>query len=214
MTGRPGFPQILLTFLVGALVVAGCDRGGEVDPPTTTTSSTSTSTTVPTTTAPGETTTTKAGAELGQSCVHEEREVTIVVRYPAGWHSNGEGATPCSAFDPEPFQLRRGTEYPPDLAVVVRVEPVTFERASRPDAEQVDDERRTQVDGRDAVRLQVVSSGEGLRPAGERSIRWVVDGGAGRSIIAHTSDVEGNDFEESQRVLDEMVAVFDIQPRR
>lgn len=214
ITYQPAFPRILLLLLVGALVVAGCDRG-EVDPETTTTSSSDVSTTVSPTTAPGETTTTQAGPNLGQSCIHEEREVTIAVRYPDGWHSDrGDAATPCSAFDPEPFQLQRGTEYPPDLAVVVRVEPVSFERASRRGAAKVEDERRTQIDGRQAVRLQVVSTGEGLRPEGERSIQWVVDGGDERSILAHTSEVEGNDFEESQRVLDDMVAAFDIQPRR
>lgn len=198
--------------LVVCLSLAACSGDGDdaMAPATTTTT-----TTTPTTTASATdatTTTTEAGPRLGQSCTHEERGVTIEVRYPDGWHSDdGDAAVACSAFDPDPFQLRRGTEYPPDLAVVVSVEPLPFERASQASSDRVEDAQRAEVAGRQAVRLEVVSTGEGLRPAGERSVRWVIDGGAERSIIAQTSDVEGNDFPHSRRVLDAMVRAFTIR---
>lgn len=190
------------------------DRAGTTTT-TSTTSSTATSTPADRTTTTGaETTTTDRGAgiALDASCTHEERGVTVVIRYPQDWHTNeGDATVPCSAFDPEPVRLERATEFPPDLGAVVRVEPVAFDRASRPSTDRIEGERREEVDGRQAVRLEVVSTGEGLRPAGERSVRWVIEAGPDRSIIAHTSDVEGNDFEASTQVLDAMVRSFSIR---
>lgn len=193
-----------------ALAVAGCG-GGDDDgaaPGTSTTSSTTT--TVATTT--GEPTTTTSAVRLSQTCEHEERGVTVVVRYPEGWSVNDNPDTACSAFDPEPFELERGTEYPADLAVILRVEPVSVERASDPRTERIEDRREARIDGRRAVRLDVVSTGEALRPAGQRTIRWVIDAGDDRAVLAHTSDVEGNDFERSTEVLDEMVQALEITP--
>jgi len=151
---------------------------------------------------------------LTLSCTHQEREVRVVVRYPEGWHTNSDaGVVPCSAFDPEPFQLRPGTEFPPELAVVLRVEPIDFGRASAVAGTRVEDESRMTIDGRSAVRQEVIATGIGLAPAGQRSVRYVVDAGAGRSVVATTSDVEGNDFSVSTSVLDAMVTTFDIDPR-
>lgn len=202
-------PVSTLTLAAGLFVAACNGDGNQVGDPTTTT----TTTPETTTTREGGTTTPTATPGFGQSCTHEERGVTIVVRYPDEWHVNEGDGFACSAFDPDPVQLRPATEYPADLAVVVRVEPVSFERASQPDAVVIEDEHRTEVDGRRAVRLEVISTGEGLRPSGERSVRWLVDAGPERSIVAHTSQVEGNDFETSKRVLDEMVRAFGVQPR-
>ncbi len=190
---------------LGAVAASALMSGaacGDDDEPATTTSTTGTSTT---------STTTQRQPALTRSCTHQEREVRIVVRYPEGWHTNSDaGVVPCSAFDPEPFQLRPGTEFPPELAVVLRVEPIDYGRAS---AGQAEDERRMMIDGRGAVRQEVVATGTGLEPAGQRSVRYVVDGGAGRSVIATTSDVEGNDFPLSTGVLDAMVTALDIEPR-
>ncbi len=204
--------HILVAALMAMALAACGDDGDESAPTTTTTVADATTTTVP-----GATTTTTDGADgvaLSQSCTHTERDVSVVVRYPAGWHVNqAEGVTPCTAFDPDPFELQAGTEFPRDLAVVVRVEPISLARATEPAGLRVEQEREMTIDGRRALRVTAVSTGEGLDPAGLRSIRYVVDAGTDRVILAMTFDVPGNDFERSTEVLDAMAAAFDIQPR-
>ncbi|MFP5318831.1 MAG: hypothetical protein ACLGI2_11150 [Acidimicrobiia bacterium] len=153
------------------------------------------------------------GVVLTQRCNHDERDVWVDVQYPQGWHVNsGDAAVPCTAFDPDPVQISPGTEFPRELAVVVRVEPQSFDRATDPDGLRVESERALTVDGRQAVRQTVVSTGEGLGPAGLRSLRYLIDAGAERVVIAATYDVAGNDFSRSVEVLDEMVAAFDLTP--
>lgn len=137
----------------------------------------------------------------------------IAVRYPDGWHVNEQGGQPCSAFDPDPFELPTRTEFPRTLAVVLRVEPLELDAAATAAGLRVEAERSMTVDGRGAVRQEVVTTGEGLAPAGVRSTRYVVDGGTERSILATTFDVEGNDFERSVDVLDAMVMALEIEPR-
>ncbi len=199
--------------LVAAVGTAGCGGDDDEAAPAT---STSTSTTAATTTLSRPTTSTTTGGEgveLTQSCSHDERGVRVLVRYPDGWHVNDEPVQPCSAFDPEPFELQVGSEFPRTLAVVLRVEPVGFDAAAAATGSRVEAERRFDVDGRQAARQEVVTTGEGLDPAGVRSTRYVIDGGAGRSILATTYDVEGNDFERSVEVLDAMTAAMEIEPR-
>lgn len=185
---------------------------GDDDEVTSTTSSSSSTTS--TTISSTSTTAADDGPALAQSCRHEERDVRIVVRYPENWHVNGEGTSPCTAFDPQPVNVRQGTEFPLDLAVVVRVEPVAFGTASQRSGLRVEEETRLQVDGRDAVRFEGTSTGGPMAQEGQRSIRYVVDAGEERSIIATTWQVEGNDYETSKTVLDRMVNAFDIEPRK
>ncbi|HVM01506.1 MAG TPA: hypothetical protein VM263_02465 [Acidimicrobiales bacterium] len=197
--------------VLGSMLV-GCGGDDEVAS-TSTTSTSSTTTTTSTTISPPSTTTTDRSLRLTQSCTHEERGIRVVVPYPEGWHVNGGEATACSAFDPEPISLRAGTEFPLDLAVVVRVEPVELARATGSSGLRIEDQRQLQVDGRQAVRLVARSTGEPMAPEGARSVRYVVDAGPERSIIATTWDVEGNDFETAVAALDRMAEGFDIERR-
>lgn len=201
-----GSMRYLAAVILAAAVMVGCGGGDDEAAPTTTTTTTTTSTT--------STTSADQRPSLAQSCTHQDRDVRILVRYPQNWHVNDGGEVlACTAFDPDPIELRAGTEFPPDLAVVVRVEPVGFDRASGGAGTRVEGERRMTIDGRQAVRQEVVATGAGLEPAGRRSVRYVVDGGQDRSAIATTFDVEGNDFTRSVEVLDAMVAAWDVHPR-
>ncbi len=201
-------PRVASVVLAGAVTLAGCGDDDEASAPTTApATTTSTSATTSTTTA-------QEGVELTQSCAHDERGVRVTVGYPEGWHVNDpRGAPPCSAFDPGPVELRVGSEFPRTLAVVLRVEPISLDAAATARGLRVEAERRLRVDGRQAARQEVVSTGEGLDPAGVRSTRYVIDGGPERSIIATTHDVEGNDFERNVDVLDAMAAALEIEPR-
>ncbi|HWC12818.1 MAG TPA: hypothetical protein VG455_16540 [Acidimicrobiales bacterium] len=206
-------PRMAPVALAAAVILAGC---GDDDDEATPATSTSTSTTAAATTSTSSitsTTTAGEGVELTQLCTHDERGVRITVRYPQGWHVNDRAVQPCSAFDPDPFELRAGIEFPRTLAVVLRVEPISFGAAATVSGLRVEAERRLTVDGRQAARQEVVSTGEGLGPAGVRSTRYVIDGGAERSILVTTYDVEGNDFERSVDALDAMTAALGIEPR-
>ena len=187
------------------LMAAAC--GDDYDEAATTTTTTTTTTTATTTPTVDD-----GDVALTQSCTHEDRDVRIVVRYPEGWYAaDGQGVQSCTAFAPEPIELRPGTEFPRDLGVVLRVEPVAFARAATGAGRSMEDERRLMIHGRRAVRQEAVTTGEGLGPAGLRLVRYVVDGGTDRSIIATTHDVEGNDFSRSIEFA--MAAAFDIDPR-
>lgn len=205
-------PRALAASLLASTLLA-CGGDDEVASPTSTSSTTTTTTSTTSTTISPSTTTTDPGLRLTQSCTHEERGVRVVVPYPEGWHVNGGEATACSAFDPEPISLRAGTEFPLDLAVVVRVEPVEPARATGSSGLRIEDQRQLQVDGRQAVRLVARSTDGPIAPEGARSVRYVVDAGPERSIIATTWDVEGNDFEMAVAALDRMAEGFDIEPR-
>ena len=199
--------------VAAALTVAACGEDDDQAAPTTTTStSTTAATTTSSSSSTTSTTTANDGLELTQSCIHDERGVRVTVRYPEGWHVNDEKAQPCSAFDPDPFELQPGSEFPRTLAVVLRVEPLEFDSATTVTGVLVE-ERRLSVDGRAAARQEIVTTGEGLAPAGLMSVRYVVDGGVERSAVATTFDVEGNDFERGVEVLDAMMAALEIEPR-
>lgn len=149
---------------------------------------------------------------LTQRCTHEARGVALTVDYPQGWHTNGPSIQTCSAFDPEPFSIEPDTEYPRDLAVVILVSATAFEHASNPSTVSVLSERATTVDGRQAVRQVVETTGEGLGPAGQRSTRYVIEAGTDRSAIASTWDVAGNEYERSVEVLDAMAGALGVEP--
>ncbi len=149
---------------------------------------------------------------LTQLCTHQARGVTLTVQYPEGWHVNDPSVQPCSAFDPEPFSIEPNTEYPRDLAVIIRVERLPFEESSNPTGLLVQSERATTVDGRQAMRQVVETTGEGLGPAGVESTRFVIDAGTDRSVLMTSYDVEGNDHGHNVEVLDAMADALAVQP--
>lgn len=63
------------------------------------------------------------------------------------------------------------------------------------------------------MRQVVTTTGEGLGPAGQQATRYVIDGGADRSILATTWDAAGNNYGESVEVLDAMAGALDIELR-
>lgn len=117
---------------------------------------------------------------------------------------------PCRFFHPEPFEVPEATEVI-GLAVTVSVEPVAFERVSGSDDLTEDELSReeTTVAGRPAVRVETVSTGDGLLPEGIRSYRYAVDLD-GRTLVAVTRDVEGLDYAANQDVVDAMMDSLDL----
>lgn len=145
--------------------------------------------------------------QLEQSCSNEEDGFRI--RYPAGWHADER----CEWFHPEQFELPRAQDAP-GIAIHVREEPVSLERATSdgPTTEVLSRTRET-VAGREAVRMEVRVTGGGLMPAGTRAVHWTIGLGGNRSIRASTYSVGDHDYEESRRVLDSMVDALELDER-
>lgn len=201
------------------IVVVGCQNGQDVaTEPTTETTPTPTAATTatasPTAIATATPTEEDASSTAGWVACENDRD-GYTVRHPRDWETNeGDVLPPCSLFDPDDVEVERGTEIPFAIAAVFRVEPVALERAAAGgDAEEELDREETTVDGRDAVRREVESSGEALRPAGLRSTIWLVATGDEETLVATTHDAGALEYAEKQDLLDRMVDSLELDPR-
>ena len=141
---------------------------------------------------------------LSQRCTNERHGFTV--SYPAGWHTNGGEVIPaCSVFDPEPVEVPPQSEMPFDIAVVIGVQDVAFDRtASDPQFERVLSSERLTIGGRPALRSEVEATGEGLADRGMRTLRYAIDLGNGRSLVASTNRT-GEQYEAEKEILRRMV---------
>jgi hypothetical protein len=148
--------------------------------------------------------------ELGGECTN--REGNFTVRYPAAWQTNrGDVVGPCSIFDPDPIEIPVDSEFPIEFAVMMNVERAPFasltgEMLGRRDISK----EATDVDGRQAVRIESESTGEGLYDAGIRSYGYFVDLGE-TTMIATTWDAGSLPFEQKRRILDAMMATVELE---
>ncbi len=158
------------------------------------------------------TSTTGGSRDLGESCTKSESGFTVTVRYPGGWHTNDDGVLPaCSVFDPRPVVIPHDSEVPPELAITLRVEKAPLERVGEPTATTVESTTMLTVAGRQGLRQQLVSTGEGLIDRGVRFVRYLV-GLDGSTLVAVTYQVQGNDFDRNVEALDTMTRALEIGP--
>lgn len=143
------------------------------------------------------------------SCTHPEDGYSL--RYPASWAVNDGSVLPtCSVFDRAEVELPPASEIPLGLDVVVGDVDVTFAEALDPGlGSDVVAQADLTVDGRRAVRQELVSTGEGLVDEGVRWTRYLVDRGD-RALEAATYDVSGNHYATSRAVLTRMVLSLDL----
>lgn len=151
----------------------------------------------------------KAEGALTQRCSNERYGFSV--SYPASWSTNDGSVLPaCSVFHPAPIQLPRESEIPFDLAVVIGVENTAFDPAIRSSQwERVISTQRLVLDGRNVVRVESEATGEGLAERGMQSVRYVVDPGKGRTLIATTNKTDDS-YARNQDVLARMVATISI----
>lgn len=138
------------------------------------------------------------------ACVN--REAGYVIRYPADWHVNtGEILGPCSLFDPEQIEIPRDSEVPIEIALMIGLEPVPFTTLTGQVLGRRDLTReRTTVDGREAMRIEGETTGEGLHDRGIRSYQYFIDLGD-TTLVATTYDAGSLPFDPKRRVLDGMM---------
>lgn len=140
-----------------------------------------------------------------QSCTHPDG---IDVDFPASWrHNEGDVLPECSAFHPDEFEVPEAQEFF-DVAVLLRVEPVAFSVVAEADdgiGQRELERREVTLSGRDAVRVETVSTGEALLPEGVRATRWMVRFARDATLIAATHDVADLDYDRNVTVLDAMM---------
>jgi hypothetical protein len=147
---------------------------------------------------------------LSQQCTNERGGFTV--SYPAGWHTNGGEVIPaCSAFDPEPVQVPPQSEMPFEIAIVIDVQEVAFEgTATDSQFERVLSSERLTIGGRPALRAEVEATGEGLADRGMRTLRYAIDLGNGRSLVASTNRT-GEQYEREKEILARMVETISMR---
>lgn len=140
---------------------------------------------------------------LTQRCTNTQAGFSI--SYPAGWKTNDGSVLPaCSVFDPAPIQLPRESEIPFELAVVISAQDAPFEpEVKSSQFERVLSSEPLKIAGKDAVRAEVEATGEGLADRGMRSLRYVIDLGNGRTLVAVTSDT--GSYAQEKEILAQMV---------
>jgi hypothetical protein len=142
-------------------------------------------------------------------CTNTRRGYSI--SYPSGWYTTHlRPSQACEYFDPEPFQILEGTEFPPTALFVARTEqsvesyveqltdPMFFETLQRED---------TSVGDRPAVLVEVEATGQGESEPGERTYGYVVAVGVeGFAFVVLASGLPGDErYEEFKTVADEAV---------
>lgn len=140
-------------------------------------------------------------------CTNSRRGYTI--GYPSGWYTTHlRPSQACEYFDPAPFEIVPGTEFPPtalfaaqsdesvDLYVEQLTDPMFFDTIRR--------EEMT-VGGRPAVLVETSATGQGESEPGERTYGYVVDN-EGRAFVVLATGLPGDErYEDFKAVADEAV---------
>jgi hypothetical protein len=149
------------------------------------------------------------GRPVTRTCT--DADGAFAVSYPEGWYA-GEGG--CRRFASEPLGEPEGIGGGPlpGVRISADVHEVEFdtyvERVAEGHGtkEVVERDERT-VDGRRALRWEVLTSSEGAYPEGTRLTGWVVELTEWRVLVLRTNDAGGDEpYEESVEVLDAMAA--------
>lgn len=115
----------------------------------------------------------------------------------------------CTAFDPAPFDLDEGTEIPAELAIRFIDSDASYDEATTPgESEEFVSAEETTVAGQDATIIAARSTG-GLLPEETPSYRYVIDAPDG-ALIASTIGVDGNRYDLSRQVLDEIMESLEL----
>ncbi|HXV56917.1 MAG TPA: hypothetical protein VD704_03535 [Gaiellaceae bacterium] len=187
-----------LPVLVAALALAGC-MGDDADEEGTTTGGTETGA------VDGG-----GGGPAVLTWVECENEAEgFAISYPEDWHT--DALTPeqeCSFFDPEPFELVEGSEFPATALEARFFDHRPFDEVVQsltdPTFARVVLQEETSEPGFPTVRFETEATGAGLMDAGTLSYGYVVDA-AGEGFVVRTSVPEGGDLASARTIVDAAV---------
>ncbi|MCZ2857188.1 AMIN-like domain-containing (lipo)protein [Blastococcus sp. VKM Ac-2987] len=148
---------------------------------------------------------------LSQRC---QSPAGFEVSYPGSWSVNSGLTVPaCTRFAPEPFAVPPGTDARVG-SITASVDSIPYDLVVGPGGPEEVSRTETTVDGRRAVRIERVSSGQGLWPEGVRSTGYVVDLGEGedgpRTLVVNTIDLRQFDYRRNVGLLDRMVETLEF----
>lgn len=151
---------------------------------------------------------------LTQRCTNPEHDFSV--SYPAGWHTNsGAVIAPCTAFDPEPVEVPPQSEMPFEISIVFEVAEVPFGELTHPsEFEEILFSERLTGGKRDAMLVEAESTGEGLAPPGMRTLRYAIDLGDGKTLVATTHNSNETEYERDKEILKEMVKSLELPELR
>lgn len=151
-----------------------------------------------------------ASSSLPQRCTNARYGISI--SYPAGWQTNDGSVLPaCSAFDPTRVDIPRDSELPFDIAVVLAVDEVPLDQLTRSSQfERVLSATPMTIAGRKAVRVELEATGEGLADRGLRTLRYAIDLGPGRTLIASTHATDAS-YETNKEILGRMIESVSVE---
>lgn len=136
-----------------------------------------------------------------ETCV--STRASLRVSYPQGWTARDFPDGGCAYFDPEPFEVERGTEAP-SVAVRLDVENVAYDRVRSGYLDgEVMSQEETAVAGYDALRIEDRDTGGPLGPKGQR-LTYLADLGSEKTLVLTTNETDAEDFEQAQEILDQM----------
>lgn len=230
---HPGTRHLAVTVVLTLTSLSGAacsdDGSGESDVTTSSSTGSSTTTVMPTTgtsagsssttdgsTGPdGSSTTTGGVTSLTQRC---DNPGGFSISYPDGWFTNTDPLPdPCVWFAPTAIETPLEATDSLLASVTVRVQDgARFEDVSEPQVmfEEIVSSEPLTIQGRRAVRVESVATGEGLLNEGTRITAYVIElepaAGTPRVITATAFECCNVGFVESVTVLDEMVTTLEI----
>lgn len=132
-----------------------------------------------------------------ETCV--STRASLRVSYPQGWTARDFPDGGCAYFDPEPFEVERGTEAP-SVAVRLDVENVAYDRVRSGYLDgEVMSQEETAVAGYDALRIEDRDTGGRWR-----RITYLADLGAEKTLVHTTNETDAEDVEQAKEILHQM----------
>ncbi len=215
-------PTLLLAFALLAFAATGCavDQAATPDGGASPTGSPPAATTPPPAPQPsaapsGPTGTPTAASGVAADslpagwrlCTNQVRRYRI--GYPGGWHT--DFLVPeqrCRVFDPEPFEIPPGSEFPMTaLTAVPTLE--RFDRVLRsvldPAFNRTVHQKNVRVNGRRAVRIEQVATGDGPEERGTRRYGYVLDVRGRAFIVDTTATPDDQAYAQQKSVVDTAV---------
>jgi hypothetical protein len=154
----------------------------------------------------------RTSVPLSQRC---ESPAGYAIAYPEGWSVNsGETVPACTRFSPDPFRVPAGTDARVG-AITASVRSSSFDRIVSSQVPPIAGRTDIMLDGRRAARIERVSLGQGLYPAGVRMTGYVVDlepvDAGPRTLVVDTVGLPTFDYAQNTRVLDRMMATLELR---
>lgn len=139
------------------------------------------------------------------------------ISYPSSWHTATLAPEDkCAFFDPEPFEIVEGSEFPVTGLEAHRLEGgsslgVALEQLTDPTFERtisVDVYGEGDLSG---LKIETEATGEGPLDRGTRTYQYILNADDGVFVVK-TTELPGRDYEEAKLVVDEAVGTLKFFP--